>query len=420
MTFVRNHILSLAIVFVLTGLAMAQDPLEQARQAAILKAQKLEAEIKVNFQDADLLKRTNPEAARDRLRKIQLLLEENVDTLPQAKRTAYLDEASRKINQITAGAVVARKADEQALEKAKLVDAFKAKLAADNAKAQFAQGPSVQIAMAQQTYRAQQMALVNRDKQQQTNQLQQQLYYKTPVNPLAVPERDIRIMKALDSYLNVDLKQQPMKEVFDYLELKTQGDLSFILDVQGLKEFRIEDPEALFNNEPITKKYKKMKVRTLMHLILGERGMAYYLEDGNVFLTKDAKIAKKLIVRMYPCANLVGGQAFIDQAVSELGMYNPPQGGGNRPGMNPGMQPPGPAVDPDAKLVFGPKGKVLNLNVDGLMNQIRGTIEPDHWQGGEGGGPASMLFIPAAGALQIRCSLEVHYLIMASGILKNN
>ena len=64
------------------------------------------------------------------------------------------------------------------------------------------------------------------------------------------------------------------------------------------------------------------------------------------------------------------------------------------------------------------EGRLLSQNIDGLTNQIRGTVEPDHWDG-PGGGPGSIVFVPASASLQICCSLEVHYLLIGSGLLDN-
>ena len=161
------------------------------------------------------------------------------------------------------------------------------------------------------------------------------------------------------------------------------------------------DPE-LFKNDPVTKEYRQpIKVRTLLRIILEDRGMGYYIEDGLLYVTKDAKALTKMVVKTYPVANLVGGQQLVDAAINELKMSRPNP-------MNPGA-PPQP----------GQIGTLLGQNIDGLTAQIRGTVEPDHWGPPSGTGPGSMTFVPATSSLQVRCSLEVHYLLLASGLLDN-
>lgn len=413
MTFVRNQVLSLAAVLLVTGLAGAQDPLEQARQQAVLKAQKLRADVKAFLSDASKQETINPERARDLLRKARNLLEDDNATLPDNERNGYLADINQRLNQINNRANVSRKTEEAAIERSKQVDAFRAKLAADNAKVQNQMGPSAIVFSAQKSYKDQQLAMVAQQQayikamQDAARQQQNPQYYKPPVTANTVSDRDVRLMRALDSYLKVDFKGTPMKEVLEYLEDKSKGDLNFILDEAGLKEAGVNDPGPTFNNDPVTKQFKKIKVRALLRLLLAERGMKYYFDDGNLMLTKDTKADKKLVVRMYPVANSVGGQQLINQAIQEL------QQQANR-GPGPGVPPGQPAAPPTLQL--GPNGELLSRNIDGLTNQIKGTIDPDHWQG-PANGPGSMVFVPASASLQIHCSLEVHYLIMASGLL---
>jgi hypothetical protein len=200
----------------------------------------------------------------------------------------------------------------------------------------------------------------------------------------AISEKEVSLMKALDSTMKVSIKGQPMKDVLEWLEDKTKGDLSIIVDEQGIKDVA-EELLPKFLNDPVTKEYKKQKVRTLLRIILKERGMGYYIEDGSLIITKDAKALNKMVVKSYPVANLVGGQQLSNAAI-----------------MNP----------------MGPNGQLLSQNIDALTNQIMGNLETDYWKV-SGSGPGTMQFVPATASLQVRASLEVQFLLMASGLLEN-
>src|ERR1700677_1437797 len=114
---VRSHVLSVPIMVLFASFAAAQDPLEAARQQAALAAQKLRVEIKANLDDADRLAKTNPEKAREILRKNRTLLEEVDCVLPEVECKGYLADVNHRLNKITNRINAGKKADELAREK---------------------------------------------------------------------------------------------------------------------------------------------------------------------------------------------------------------------------------------------------------------------------------------------------------------
>jgi len=205
----------------------------------------------------------------------------------------------------------------------------------------------------------------------------------------AYPSADVKVMKALASTMRVSFKNTPMKLVLEQLEDKAASHgllLPIIVDERGLKDAGIEP--ALFFNNPVTKEFKSLKVRSLLRMILDETGMGYYIENGNLIITKDAKALAKTVSKAYPVDNLVGGRPLVDMAAAECAMGK-----------------------------FGPIGKLLNQNIDRLKARVMGEIEPDYWRDLNPNGPGSMAFAPSSASLQVRASLEVQYLIIASGLL---
>jgi hypothetical protein len=88
--------------------------------------------------------------------------------------------------------------------------------------------------------------------------------------------------------------------------------LILILDEAGLKE-----AGPTFYNDPITKQFKTIKVRTLLKSLLNERGMDYYIDDAQLILTKDLKAAKMMVVKVHDLGDLLDSKN-IDGSKREL------------------------------------------------------------------------------------------------------
>ena len=123
-------------------------------------------------------------------------------------------------------------------------------------------------------------------------------------------------MKALNSTFRVDFGGEPVKNVLEYLEEKSKGALLFVIDEQGLREAKI-DP-ALLLNDPVTKQFRqRIMVRTLLKLILSQRGLGFYVEDSHLVITKDIKTLKKLSIKVYDVADLLDPKN-VDESKAEL------------------------------------------------------------------------------------------------------
>jgi hypothetical protein len=405
MTFVRNHFVALTAFLFLVAAVKAQpyDPLDQTRQDIRLKAQKMTAELNANFREAEQVKAKNPEKARDLLFRNRLMLNDDFTTLPKEVREDYLDMVNARLAALNGRADAQKRTSElAALRNAELMAGF-AKLDAHARKALILGNPSASavIGGAQKQYKDQAIAMLKFQEALQQQLLAQQKagFYVPPKDSSGISKKEIALMRALASTLKVDFKGVPMKTVLEFLEEKTKGDLNFVMDELAFKA--AESDPAVLLNDPVTKEYKRgLKVRALLHVILGERGMGYYIEDGLVFIAPKAKADAKLIVRSYPVTNLIGGPQLVAMDNAEW------------------------AKGISSKMQAGPAWTLLSQNIVGLVDQVTGTVEPDHWQSRDPNipstGPGSMNYVHATGSLAIRCSLEVHYLLQASGLLNNN
>jgi hypothetical protein len=183
-------------------------------------------------------------------------------------------------------------------------------------------------------------------------------------------EKEITLLKALNSTLSVDFKESQFKDVLEYIQEKTG--LSIIVDEGSLKDAMVE------YNDPVTFKVKKVTVRTILKKILADRGLGYILKEGTVQVLTAQRARETLVQRSYPIDDLVGG--------------------GN--------------------LAYGPfvnRAIMLN-NVNGLIQTIQNAIDPTLWN--TNGGPGSITFFEPGRALIIRAPAEMHYMFGAGGLFK--
>lgn len=182
-------------------------------------------------------------------------------------------------------------------------------------------------------------------------------------------EKEITLLKALNSTLSVDFKDSQFKDVIEYLQEKTG--LAIIVDEGSLKEAMVE------YNDPVTFKVKKVTVRTILKKILADRGLSYILKEGTVQVVTAARARESMVVRSYPIDDLVGG--------------------GNR--------------------LYGPfvNRAIMLSNVQTLIQTIQNAIDPSLWN--VNGGPGSITFYEPTRSLQIRAPAELHYMFGGGGLM---
>jgi len=182
-------------------------------------------------------------------------------------------------------------------------------------------------------------------------------------------EKEIALLKALNSTLSIDFKELQFKEVIEYLSDKTG--LAIIVDDASLKEAMVDYADL------VTLKVKKVTVRTILKKVLADRGLAYILKDGTVQVVTAQRARETMVVRSYPIDDLVGG--------------------GNQ--------------------LYGPfvNRSIMLSNVQSLIQTIQNAMDPSLWN--TNGGPGSITFSETSRALIIRAPAEMHYMFGGGGLL---
>jgi hypothetical protein len=176
-------------------------------------------------------------------------------------------------------------------------------------------------------------------------------------------EKEVALLKALNSVLSVDFDNKPLKDVIEYLQERTGQ--SIIVDPESLKESNTD------YTDPVTFKVKKATFRTILRKVLADSGLTYVIKEGTIQAMTPARAREMMVVRSYPISDLVAAS----------GMANR----------------------------FGPfvaRAQMLS-NVQTLIQMIKTSVDPTLWQ--ENGGNGNISFYEPGMALLIRAPTEFHY-----------
>jgi hypothetical protein len=124
-----------------------------------------------------------------------------------------------------------------------------------------------------------------------------------------------------------------------------------------------------------------VSARTALKMALANVGLTYVIKDNTIHVVTREKAAQMMETRVYYVGDLVT-----------------PVGGGfvGVPGRFSA-----PATDPDQ----------VRKNVDSLVKQIKGSIDPNSWKDGGSDGRGEITYHPASMALIVKASAEVHGLM---------
>lgn len=176
------------------------------------------------------------------------------------------------------------------------------------------------------------------------------------------------ILQALAAPVSVNFSNSTFETAIDYLS--TLSNQPIIVDKGALKDADIS------YDAPVNFKLKNVSLRTVLRKMLSDYGLAYVIKDQTIFVTTAAKAKEMMVVRSYPIGDLItanGGQ-----------------------GLNPlawGLAP-------------GLTQAQMQQNVNGIIEMIQSTIEPDSWKAN--GGAGSIAFYAPTMSLVVRQSAEVH------------
>ena len=111
-------------------------------------------------------------------------------------------------------------------------------------------------------------------------------------------EKEVAMLKALNSVLSVDFDKTRLSKVFDFLQDK--AGLTILVDESSLKDANVDLYE-----DTVSFKVNKVTVRTILRKVLADRGLSYVLKDGMVQVLTQEKARQTMVVRAYPVSDLV-------------------------------------------------------------------------------------------------------------------
>ena len=173
-------------------------------------------------------------------------------------------------------------------------------------------------------------------------------------------EKEVALVKALNSVLSVDYQETPFKAVLEDLQKRTGQ--AIIVDPNSLKESNTD------YNDPVSVKLKKVLFRTVLRKVLADNGLTFVIQEGTIQVVTPSKAREMMVTRTYP----------INDIAVPIGMR------------------------------FGPFVARFQMlaNVQSLINTIKSTVDPSLWTA-DGGG--SIQFFEPGMSLIIRAPTEFHY-----------
>jgi general secretion pathway protein D len=183
---------------------------------------------------------------------------------------------------------------------------------------------------------------------------------RSPAMQLTATER--KILKALNTPMSIDFKSEPLQNVIDYLQ-KQIGE-AIIIPREILAEVN-----AAYDT-PITIQSDRASTRSVLKRILADLNLTYVIKDQVIQVTTRERAKDMMTTRVYYIGDLASATGF---------------------NMGP----------------FGNQFQAIQ-NINGIMNLITSTIDPQSWQPN---GPATIAFEPGTMSLIIRQSAEVHMMI---------
>lgn len=185
------------------------------------------------------------------------------------------------------------------------------------------------------------------------------------------------IMKALGQTLEADFTGFTFGKALDHITQKTG--LVIVPDQGSLREQNVD------YDDPVQFKVNaRVAVRTILRKILGDRGLAYVITEDGLSVVTTQKARESTTVRIYPVGDLVTPVQPQPQFV-----YNPFTGG---------FVPAPPGIGVSAN----------RLNGQMVVDLVKSSVDPSYWAPT---GPGAVTFNEATGALIVRASAEIHFMI---------
>ncbi len=199
-----------------------------------------------------------------------------------------------------------------------------------------------------------------------------------------VNAKEDAVIQALASTVDGDFSGMTFRQALDLIIQKSG--LVIIPDANSLKEANVEYDDPVNFKIPA-----KISVRTALRKMLGDRGLAYTINEGVVNVVTTQRAREATVVRIYPVNDLV--TPIQPQPQFIIGPY------GNLIPVAAGTFPAGtPGVTPSFKQQAGQM----------IVDMVRTSVDPNYWAPN---GPGTVTFSEATGSLVVRANAETHFLI---------
>jgi hypothetical protein len=420
----------LSAVFLSAGGARAQTPredgkdlIEKARRMDEIAAQKVESEIRAAFRDADRAFAPDPSGAAERLRRALSMAQDDT-ALPQGRRDIFVralqfrirlaESVAKQAEERNAARVAGRNirleedrrlSDQERITRS--LDTIRTlrkegrmaeakRLAEDLAR----QHPDNQAVMAANriTGTADQVASirsqlndrdrrfagaghdVDRSAMPATTEVEFPRDWREKVQrrskTIPLTDKEKAILKALDSTIVVNFKNQRFEDVIKFLS--DHMGQPILLDREALREAQVEYDTPV----SLETAAKGLAVRTVLRKVLSEFRLAYVIKDQTIEVTSALKAEKMMVTRTYFIGDILGN----------------PSGLGGMLGLQ----------------LYGAAATQLQVmqQVNQIIDLIKSSLEPQTWEGNGGSGAIS--FHAPTMSLVVRQSAEVQGILAGS------
>ncbi|MCS7044935.1 MAG: hypothetical protein NZO58_01130, partial [Gemmataceae bacterium] len=295
----------------------AQDDLARILERDRIIAQKLIADANDALIQSRQLERYDPNRAMERLLEITLKIK-NASELPESERSRLLERLQTRQRELIAAKQAKRLADDEAAAlRAEQKARNDARTGRDQgSKTTVSQGPAA-VASQYIEQRNAQLAAVNKQKAEAN---ERNLNTLAGLQRGAVPidgdiqfskdwarisergkpkltEKEIAMLRALNSTLSVNFDKLPFSEVIN--QLQNKAGISIVMDEASVREVNLD------YSDPVTLNVNKATLRIILQKVLKDRGLTYVLKDGLVQVVTLEKARQMMVVRAYPVQDLV-------------------------------------------------------------------------------------------------------------------
>ncbi len=223
-------------------------------------------------------------------------------------------------------------------------------------------------------------------------------------NQLSNKEREI--MRGLASPITLTFKNSKFESALEQIRVKTG--LPILLDPEALKEV-----DATYDS-PVSLDARSVTLRTALHKVLGQIGLAYIVKDEAIYVTSAIRARDTMVVKRYYIGDILAGMSSATlpsnnglpiQAGPQVRAFVTPYG---IPGLVYGGNVPLPGQAVTASEMLGNQAQTQE-NAKQIMEMIKNSVDTHSWT--TGGGQGTITFHPGSLSVIIKQTAEMHALL---------